>query len=73
MVQVVKIKPCKATQWWVHGDHPQVTYMINSPDGWLPCSMRIVQPGDWIVDDGHTLNVVYKDNFEREYKILEDC
>ena len=41
----------EATQWFKHGDHPMVTLLEFSKDGWIITleGGHIVSEGDWII------------------------
>lgn len=76
------IGPLRATQWNKHGDHDrvrplsaaEVNYPNDSTDercGALigKIDITIVHPGDWVIENGASVEVVSDRTFARDYII----
>jgi len=76
----------EATQWFKHGDHPEVTHipdgypidnhaLFPGDFGWIKTleGGHVVSPGDWIITGVHGEHYPCKpDIFEKTYELAED-
>ncbi len=57
----------EATQWFKHGDHPEVTQsIIANRLGWLDESGELVFPGDYIIKNNGEYSVKPQEEFKEQ-------